>query len=486
MTEHATGSPADPTADPADGPLPTEGATQETAPVAEPRTEHAATSIELFAVEGIPEIRPGDDLGEAIASAAPWLRSGDIVVVTSKVVSKAEGRLVHVPQDPEQRDTARRELIDAETVRVLARFGRTLITENRLGLVQAASGVDASNVAQDEVALLPTDPDASAAALRTALRERLGVDTAVLVTDTMGRAWRIGQTDAAIGASGLTVTHSYAGATDSMGNELAVTEVAIADEIAAAADLVKGKIAETPVAVLRGLSFEDDASGTTSLARDLIRPHDEDLFRLGTQEARELGHSEAVLLRRSVREFATDEVAPDAVRRAVATALTAPAPHHTKPVRFVWLRRRELRMRMLDAMRAAWRADLTGDGLDSERVERRLRRGDLLYEAPELVIPFLVPHGAHSYPDSRRAEAEHTMFTVAGGAAVQSLLVALAAERLGSCWVGSTIFAPGAVREALQLDEEWEPLGAIAIGHPASGAPEPREVADPGDGLVEL
>jgi len=142
-------------------------------------TEHGTGSaVEILPVTGLPEFRPGDDLPAAIATATPWLRDGDVVVVTSKVVSKCEGRLVPAPQDPEERDRLRRKLVDDEAVRVLARKGRTLITENRLGLVQAAAGVDGSNVDRDELALLPVDPDASAAALRTGLRERLGVDVA--------------------------------------------------------------------------------------------------------------------------------------------------------------------------------------------------------------------------------------------------------------------------------------------------------------------
>ncbi|MPY79570.1 MAG: coenzyme F420-0:L-glutamate ligase, partial [Actinophytocola sp.] len=216
-------------------------------------SDHAAPRMDIRAVAGLPAFREGDDLAAAIADAAPWLASGDVVVVTSKVVSKVEGRIRRVPTDEAARDAARRHYVDEESLRVLARMKATLITENRLGIVQAASGVDASNVAGDEIALLPEDPDASAAALRQGLRERLDVDVAVVITDTMGRAWRIGQTDAAIGASGLRVIHPYAGSVDSEGNELAVTEVAIADEIAAAADLVKGKLGGTPVAVIRGL-----------------------------------------------------------------------------------------------------------------------------------------------------------------------------------------------------------------------------------------
>lgn len=446
-------------------------------------TDHASPRVEVLAVEGLGEFRPGDDLTGALAQAAPWLRSGDVVVVTSKVVSKVEGRLVTVPHDPEARDAARRALIDDESVRVLARMGRTLITENRLGIVQAASGVDASNVAGDEVALLPVDPDASAAALRAGLRERLGVEVAVVVTDTMGRAWRLGQTDAAIGSSGLRVLHSYAGTVDGQGNELAVTEVAVADEVAAAADLVKGKLGGVPVAVVRGLAVPFD---DTARARDLVRPAEEDLFRLGTDEALAQGRTEALLLRRSVRAFAELPVDPDAVRRAVGAALTAPAPHHTRPVRFVWLRDPARRKGLLEAMGAAWRADLAGDGFTPDQIERRVRRGDLLHDAPELIVPFLVPDGAHSYPDERRARCERTMFTVAGGAAVQALLVALAAEGLGSCWVGSTIFAADAVADALELPGHWHPLGAVAVGHPADGPLTPRDPRDPTEGLLEL
>src|ERR1700722_13236417 len=220
----------------------------------------SAPRVELLPVPGLPEFRPGDDLGAALAAAAPWLRDRDVVVVTSKVVSKCEGRLVAAPEDPEERDELRRKLVDDEAVRVLARKGRTLITENRLGLIQAAAGVDGSNVGRTELALLPVDPDGSAAALRAALREKLGAPVAVVITDTMGRAWRNGQTDAAIGAAGLTVLHGYAGAVDGHGNDLLVTEVAVADEVAAAADLVKGKLTAMPVAVVRGLKVTDDGS----------------------------------------------------------------------------------------------------------------------------------------------------------------------------------------------------------------------------------
>jgi coenzyme F420-0:L-glutamate ligase/coenzyme F420-1:gamma-L-glutamate ligase len=443
-------------------------------------TEHgAASTIEILPVTGLPEFRPGDDLAAALATAAPWLRDGDVVVVTSKVVSKCEGRLVAAPEDPEQRDELRRKLVDDEAVRVLARKGRTLITENRLGLIQAAAGVDGSNVGRAELALLPVDPDGSAAALRAALRERLGIEVAVVITDTMGRAWRNGQIDAAVGAAGLAVLHGYSGAVDAHGNELVVTEIAVADEVAAAADLVKGKLTALPVAVVRGLHVIDD--GTT--ARQLLRSGEEDLFWLGTAEALEMGRQQAQLLRRSVRRFSDQPVSPELIEAAVAEALTAPAPHHTRPVRFVWLQTPATRTRLLDRMKDKWRSDLTGDGKPDDAVQRRVARGQILYDAPEIVIPMLVLDGAHSYPDAARTEAEHTMFTVAVGAAVQALLVALAVRGVGSCWIGSTIFAADLVRAELQLPDDWEPLGAIAIGY-ADEPPGLRGPVNAGDLLI--
>ena len=434
--------------------------------------EHgAAAAVQILPIEGLPDFRPGDDLTEALAVAAAWLRNGDVVVVTSKVVSKCEGRLVPAPEDPEERDALRRRLIDAEAVRVLARKGRTLITENAYGLVQAAAGVDGSNIGSAELALLPVDPDASAASLRAGLRDRLGVDVAVVITDTMGRAWRNGQTDVAIGSAGLPVLYGYAGSTDTHGNELVVTEIAVADEVAAAADLVKGKLTAIPVAVVRGLEFDDDGS----TAQRLVRGGEDDLFWLGTAEALELGRRQAQLLRRSVRQFSGKPVDPAVVEAAVAESLTAPAPHHTRPVRFVWLRDAGRRVVLLEALRDRWRSDLLGDGRPADSAERRVARGQILFDAPEVVIPFMVPDGAHSYPDAARTAAEHTMFTVAAGAAVQALLVALAVRGVGSCWIGSTIFAADLVRSVLGLPDDWEPLGAVAIGHAVDGPATPRD-----------
>ena len=455
--------------------------------------EHAApTDLTLWAPDGLPEFRPGDDLARVLAEALiadpHGLVDGDVVVVTSKVVSKTEGRVVPAPTDPGERDALRRRLVEQESVRLVARVNRTLITENRLGLVQAAAGVDGSNVDARELALLPEDPDASAAALADGLRRLTGARVAVVVTDTMGRAWRTGQTDVAIGAAGLRVSVGYDGAVDRQGNELVVTDVAVADEIAAAADLVKGKLGARPVAVVRGVGHlllaDDDEAGPTR-ARDLVRDSASDLFRLGTAEALAQGRREAVPARRSVRRFSADPVPSGALAEAVADALTAPAPHHSAPVRFVRVSG-GARTRLLDALRADWEADLRADGHTGEVLQRRLARGDLLRTCPELILPFVDDSaGAHDYPDERRARCEQTMFTVAGGAAVQSLLVALSARGLGSCWVGSTIFAADTTRRELGLPDSWRPLGAVAVGVPADPPP-PRSPRPAGDGYLSV
>lgn len=234
------------------------------------------TDLELTAPPGIGEIIPGTDLATVVLGALD-LAEGDIVVVTSKIISKAEDRLVR---------GNREEALVGETVRVVARRGPVTIVENKLGLVMAAAGIDASNVEAGTIALLPEDPDASARALRVALYDATGLNVAVVVSDTSGRAWRLGQTDIAIGVAGLAPLHSFAGRTDSYGNPLEVTEPAVADEIAGAAELAGGKLAGRPIVRLRGLADRVLPAGEHGPgARSVVRPRAEDLFALGARDA---------------------------------------------------------------------------------------------------------------------------------------------------------------------------------------------------------
>ena len=238
------------------------------------------TRLEVWAPDGFPEVAAGDDLATLVLAALGGgadLADGDVVCVTSKVVSKAEGRT---------RVGDREAAIDEETERLVARRGATRIVRNRLGLTMAAAGVDASNVAPGSVVLLPLDPDASARALRREVQDRTGTNVAVVVTDTSGRAWREGQTDIAVGAAGLLVAEDFAGRTDPHGNPLVVTLPAVADEIAGAAELVQGKLGGRPVAVVRGradlvLPPGDDGPGAASL----VRAEGGDLFGWGAREA---------------------------------------------------------------------------------------------------------------------------------------------------------------------------------------------------------
>lgn len=425
----------------------------------------------VIGVTGFPEIRPGDDLAALLADAV-LLEDGDVVVVTSKVVSKAEGRLIQVAPGMD-REAARQQAIATETRREVARRAGTVIAQTHTGLVLAAAGVDASNVRQDEIALLPVNPDASARRLRDRLLELTGRTVGVVISDTMGRPWRVGQVDLAIGSAGVAPIRDARGTVDSFGAVLEVTEIAVADELASAAELVKGKTDHIPVAVVRGLSVADDGRD----ARALVRPPSQDWFSLGTAEA----HRITVGLRRSVRAFKDVPVERSVVLKAVAAAVTAPAPHHTTPWRFVLVERgkREL----LDAMAHEWEKDLRKDGFSDDSIVRRLRRGTVLRSAPYLVVPCLFREGAHAYPDGRRSVAEERMFLLAMGAGIENLLIQLAAEGLASTWVSSTLFCADVVRRVLELDASWEPMGAVAVGY-AAGPAVARQARDPEDFTV--
>lgn len=436
----------------------------------------------------------GDDLtailGAALADAT-WpdgstgVCNGDIIVVTSKIVAKSEGRTVQA----ESRDA----LIDANTQRLVATKqtprGVTKIVQTPDGLVLAAAGVDASNTPAGTVVLLPEDSDASATQLREGLSRRFACDLAVIVTDTMGRPWRLGVSDVAIGAAGVRVLDDYTGRVDEYGNTLEMTVVAVADEIAAATDLATGKLAGAPLAIVRGLDHYLDDSGQR--AHDVVRPLDEDLFPLGTAEAMREGARGAIARRRTIRTFTNEWVDPVLVERAIEAAVLAPAPHHSEPFRFIVLRADDTdqhrhRIGLLDRMREAWIADLEGiDGKPEEEVTRRTARGDILRSAPVVIVPIVdLDAGSHTYRDDRRNSAERDLFMVAGGAAVQNLMIQLAAEDLGSAWISSTMFTPMIVREHFHLGPRAMPLGAVAVGHPAHPAKD-RPIRQARDYLIE-
>jgi coenzyme F420-0:L-glutamate ligase/coenzyme F420-1:gamma-L-glutamate ligase len=379
-------------------------------------------------LEGIPEVRPGDDLArlllEAVRRAGLELADGDVLAVTSKVVAKAEGRLVPLPADPAARERVLRETVAAETARVVARRGRLVIAETRHGLVGANALVDASNAGGDRLVLLPADPDASAARLRAALAELDSHDVAVVVTDTLGRPWRLGQTDVAVGLAGMGALDDWRGRTDGDGRPLEVTEVAVADEVAAAADLVKGKASRVPAALLRGVA-RPKGDGA---ARDLVRPPTDDLFRTAGTADDLITFLEGAP---PPAAFLPDPVEEALLDRAVAAARAVPLPGGGR-----------LQVVPVPAeARAACLAALAPPPPPSIQVA--------LAAAPALLACHLEP------PLPAGVE-------LAAGGAVRTLLLALHALGVAAR------FEPAgpALAAALALDPGARPLGLAAAGRP--------------------
>jgi len=383
-------------------------------------------TLEILPVAGLPELRPGDDLADLVCRAAPWLRDGDILVVTSKAVSKVEGRLLSVPTDLEGREHARQEAITAETARVVAQRGATRIVVTHHGWVMAAAGVDASNVARGELALLPLDADASARALREAVAARAGVRVAVVISDTNGRTWRRGLTDVAIGVAGMAAVTDLRGQLDTSGVPLEITEIAVADEVAAAADLVKGKLAGVPAAVLRGLPFQDeDGQGSASLRR----PVAEDMFALGTRDV--------VRTRRAPTGFGPGPIPIPLLRGAIETALRA-----TGAVQGLEL------LAELDPGRAR---PAGGEVSESSA-------GRLLDQAMAVIAPVL--------PEPTEAVALTRL-----GMAIAALLIQLHAEGLAAAWLSpaelddADVDGQRAKWLARRLPEGVRAHGVVLVGH---------------------
>ena len=426
---------------------------------------------------GIPtqhQFTSGDDLVSILLGAiadTQSLTDGDVVVITSKVVAKCEGRMVYEVSDRES-------AIAGESVRVVATKvharGTTTIGETNTGLILAAAGIDASNTDPNTIVLLPADPDNSARTIRDQIQAQTGLTVGVVITDTLGRAWRLGVTDHAIGAAGINVLDDLTGKPDAFNRTLEMTVVAVADEIAAASELVRPKDSLTPFALIRGLErFVTEEHGPGAGA--IIRPKEEDLFSLGTAESIELGKQQAVSDRRTVRNFTDAPVPQSVIETAIEAAVTAPAPHHSNPWRFLVLhandqQQHEQRNSLLDAMAATWKFDLANEGKSPEEVGKRIARGKILRSAPVIVIPFMdMALGGHTYPESGgRNNNERDMFLVAGGAAVENLLISISTQGYGSAWISSTLFCPDTVRENLHLPTTFLPLGAIAIGVPAA------------------
>ena len=381
-------------------------------------------SLVVVPLAGMPEVRPGDDLArlllEAVGRAGLELADGDVLAVTSKVVAKAEGRLVPLPDDPAGRERALAGAVAAETARVVARRGRLVIAETRHGLVGANALVDASNAGGDQLVLLPEDPDASAARLRAAIAARDGHDVAVVVTDTLGRPWRLGQTDVAVGLAGMGALDDWRGRADGDGRLLAVTEVAVADEVAAAADLVKGKASRVPAALLRGVPRP---TGEGS-ARDLVRPPADDLFRTAGTAEDLLAFLEGAPPPAAFRPGPVD---PATLERAAASARAVPLPGGRR------------------FQTVAVPAPLAGS----------------LPAAPALLACCLGP------PDPARAADPADGVELAAGGAVRTLVLALHALGVAAGFHPASPAARPALAAALGLDPGWEPLGLLAAGHPA-------------------
>jgi coenzyme F420-0:L-glutamate ligase/coenzyme F420-1:gamma-L-glutamate ligase len=381
-------------------------------------------TVEVIPIRGLPDVRPGDDLPGLILAGLRagklTLQDGDVVAVTQKVVSKSEGRVV--PEGPDGKEA----WVRRESRRVVASRGDIVIAETRHGFVCANAGVDASNVAEGLLTLLPEDPDGSAERIRTALGEATGADVAVLITDTFGRPWRSGVVNVAIGCAGLPALVDLRGTKDGLGRVLEMTVVAVADEVAAASGLAMGKSDGIPAAVVRGVRAEARASPASAL----VRPPGEDLFRTSPLQA--------IQDRVDATVFSERDVPRHVVGEATTAALKAPPRAGRESVVFIDVDSAPARRPILRAADARARAALG--------------------EAPVVVVPFI-----RLRPGLRGPERDGRL--AAGGAAVQNLLLALSAQGLASSWLPVERFDQPALATALGVPDGVA-LGAVIAGWP--------------------
>ena len=445
------------------------------------RSSHELTpSVSVHALPTPVTFTTGDDLADALSGALAanghTLKPHDVILVSSKVVSLCEGAVV--TRTGGDLTDARRQLARQDATEIVADSPHVLITRTGHGFVAANGGIDASNVADNTQLLrLPDDPDASATALRHTLEARHNVTPlAVIITDTFGRPWRMGQTDVALGVSGMRALRDERGDTDLYGHVLDVTEAAVADALAGAGDLVRHKASGTPFVLIRGVEPALFAPDVTAGGQQLIRENDRDLFRFGGATAIENGLAK----RRTVRQFDTDRPVPKEVLAAgVTAAVSVSAPHHSAPWRFVTLSD-ATRTVLLDRMARAWQADLERDGLDANMIARRLARSDaVLRTAPSLLVAFVDLASADTYPDRRRQQAEYDLFMLSGGAAIQNFQVALVAHDVYSAWISAPLFCADVIRSVLAVGPTYRPLGLLAAGYPTATPParEPRDIS---------
>lgn len=463
-----------------------------------------ATQITLTAVPGIPLIQPGDDLAAIIVRCLRetdlHLLPGDVLVVAQKVVSKAEGRLVS-PLDVRPsaaaealaaqtgKDPRLVEIILGDSNRVIRHRPGVLIVEQRSGFVCANAGVDHSNVpardGEPQVALLPADPDASAARLRERFRQATGADVAVIINDSHGRPFRLGTCGVAVGVAGMVALSDRRGEPDLFGHPLHITTVGTADEIAAAASLLMGQADEgQPVVLVRGAPYEP-ARGTV---RDLLRAPEDDLFREPAPPAELLS---LIHRRRSVRHYQDRPVDRATLETLLAAACAAPSAHNRQHWRFAAITARAVKERLAPAMGEPFRRDMERERLHPDEIEMRAARSyRRLVESPALIVAGYStsdtapnrsandtsvtageaqqsPSPAREIAADPKSEIEETMATQSVAAAIENLLLAAMAHGLGACWICWPLFCPDEVRAALGLPDDFQAQALITLGYPA-------------------